>query len=235
MDQRSPLPGPTLAEKREKTIQLLIDSFASDRLAVEDFEARLDLAHRATDLSSLEKLTADLPAVARPQTPMMAAERPARPPAPRPAMALPEDIRERQFMVAILGGHDRKGPWTPARKTTVLTLMGGAELDFREARLGPGVTQIEIFAMMGGVEIIVPPGIAVDSAGFALMGGFGHGPGRTEAMPPDAPVLRVSGICVMGGVDIQVRHAGESAGDAKRRERDERRRLKRERRGRELP
>lgn len=234
MDQHSPLPGPTLAEKREKTIQLLIDSFASDRLAVEDYEARLDQAHRATDLSSLEKLTSDLPAVAGEQAPTPA-ERPSRPPAARPARALPEDVREHQFMVAILGGHERRGPWTPARKTTVLTLMGGAQLDFREARLGPGVTEVEIFAMMGGVHIIVPPDMPVESSGFALMGGFEHGPGRTEQTPADAPVLRISGIALMGGVDIQVRLPGESAGDARRRERDERRRLRRQRRGRELP
>jgi DUF1707 SHOCT-like domain len=233
MGQQSPVPGPTLAEKREKTIQLLIDSFASDRLAVEDYEARLDLAHRATDLSTLEKLISDLPAVAGPQAPAQAAPGPARLPARRPASALPEEIREHQFMVAILGGHERRGPWTPARKSTVLTLMGGAELDFREARLGPGVTEVEIFTMMGGVEIIVPPGIVVDSGGFALMGGFGHGPGRTEETPPDAPVLRITGIAIMGGVDIRVRLIGESAGDAKRRHRDERKRLRRHRR--ELP
>jgi len=234
MDQRSPLPGPTLAERREKTIQLLIDSFASDRLAVEDFEARLDQAHRATDLASLEKLTSDLPAVVPGETPAKSSDLPARTPASRPARALPEDVREHQFMVAIMGGHERKGPWTPAQKTTVLTLMGGAELDFREARLGPGVTEVDIFAMMGGVDIVVPPGIVVDSSGFALLGGFAHGPGRTEETPADAPVLRVSGIALMGGVDIQVRLQGESAGDAKRRQREERRQLRKSRR-RELP
>lgn len=233
MGQQSPVPGPTLAEKREKTIQLLIDSFASDRLAVEDYEARLDLAHRATDLSSLEKLVSDLPAVVTPQAPARSAPAPARPPAPRPPSALPEEIREHQFLVAIMGGHERRGPWTPARKSTVLTLMGGAELDFREARFGTGVTEVEIFAMMGGVEIIVPPGVVVDSGGFALMGGFGHGPGRTEATAPDAPVLRVTGIAIMGGVDIHVRLTGESASDAKRRQREERKHLRRQRR--ELP
>jgi DUF1707 SHOCT-like domain len=233
MDQQSPVPGPTLAEKREKTIQLLIDSFASDRLPVEDFEARLDLAHRAMDLSSLEKLTSDLPAVATPQPPAQAAPAPSRVPAPRPASALPEEIREHQFMVAIMGGHERRGPWTPARKCTVLTLMGGAELDYREARLGPGVTEVQIFAMMGGVEIIVPPGVVVESEGFAFMGGFGHGPGRTDTTPPDAPILRVTGVAIMGGVDIHTRLSGESAGDARRRLRDERKRLRRRRR--ELP
>lgn len=232
MSRQSPVPGPTLAEKREKTIQLLIDSFASDRLSVEDFEDRLDRAHRAPDAGSLESLTSDLPAVIEPKAPQAAAAgQPAQVPAAgiapqRPPSPAPADVRERQFMVAIMGGHNRRGPWTPARKTTVLAMMGGAELDFREARLGPGVTEIEVYALMGGVDIIVPPWVTVDSAGFALMGGFEHGAGRTDQTPADAPVLRVSGLAIMGGVDIQVRLPGETAREAKRRLRTERKLLK---------
>lgn len=222
MADKSPVPGPTLAEKREKTIQLLIDSFASDRLSVEDFESRLDGAHKASDLSELERLVSDLPAKAADNSRAPAVSR-----APAPARS--EDIPESQFLVSILGGTERKGSWTPARKTRVLAVMGGTHLDFREAHLPPGVTEVQIFAMMGGAEIIVPPEVRVDSSGIAILGGFGHGPGANEAASPDAPVIRVGGFTLMGGVDIQVRHRGESAREAKRRLRDERRRLRDER------
>jgi predicted membrane protein len=52
--------------------------------------------------------------------------------------------------------------------------MGGSELDFREAVMGPGVTELQIFAVCGGVEVVVPPGLNVESHGIAIMGGFEH-------------------------------------------------------------
>jgi predicted membrane protein len=63
--------------------------------------------------------------------------------------------------------------------------MGGAELDFREVDLPPGETEVFIICMMGGAEIIVPPDLAVDASGIAIMGGFEHAaPQRLRA---DAP------------------------------------------------
>jgi hypothetical protein len=222
MADKPPLPGPALAEKREMTIQLLIDSFASDRLSVEDFESRLDRAHKARDLPSLEDLVSDLPEKAEGQPITQAG-----PGLPSPAR--PEHIRESQFLVSIMGGTERKGSWTPARTTRVLAVMGGTELDFREAHLPPGVTEVQILALCGGAEIIVPPGVRVDSSGIAIMGGFGHGPGASADASPDAPVIRVGGFVLMGGVDIQVRHPGESARDARLRHRHERKQLREER------
>lgn len=225
MSSKSPLPGPTLAEKREKTIQLLIDSFASDRLSVEDFETRLDQAHRAADANTLDALIRDLPVPAA-ASPVPGPVRTTDSPYPQPVRARPDEVRERQILVAIMGGVDRKGPWVPAQKTIIIAFMGGAALDFREARLPPGVTEVEIFAMMGGVEILVPPNVVVDSSGIAIMGAFEDGPGRTAGLPADAPVIRIGGFVMMGGVEVTVRLPGETAGDAKRRLREERKRLR---------
>ena len=103
--------------------------------------------------------------------------------------------------------------------TTVIALMGGVELDLREARFAPGVTEINILAMMGGANIVIPPGVHLDMSGVAIMGGFTQ-KGHTEA-PGDgsAPILRIGGFCLMGGVEVSVRYPGEKASDAKRRER----------------
>ncbi len=221
MADRPPVPAPNLAEKREQTIQALIRSFAADQLAVEDFEGRLDRAHRARDAAALESLTADLTEPAAPATATAPVVH--RPPPP------PATVRERQVLAAVLGGVERKGAWTPARRTTTVAIMGGVHLDFREAALGPGVTEIDIFAMMGGTEIIVPPGLTIDSDGVAILGGWEHGPGQSPSADPDAPVLRITGLTLLGGVEIKVREVGESARDAHRRRKAERR-LRRHRR-----
>lgn len=93
--------------------------------------------------------------------------------------------------------------------------------------LPPGITQLRVYTVMGGVEIIVPPGLSVESHGVGILGGFDHAGDDAKGLDPSAPVLRVSGVAMMGGVDITVRRIGESARDARRRRRQERREKRR--------
>ncbi len=81
-------------------------------------------------------------------------------------------------------------------------------------------------AIMGGVEIIVPPGVAVDVEGFALMGGIDQVHERGASDDPDAPRICVKGFACMGGVDVTVRRTGETKRQAARRRRAERRALR---------
>jgi len=216
---------PPMDQSRKATIDLLCEHFAEDRLSVEEFERRLDAAHQAATSAELEALLEDLP-------------RPSAVPARRSgdlpgcgdsySLADPSRVKERELVIAVLGGTGRKGRWSPARNNFVISVMGGAELDFREAVLPPGVTEVRIYTVWGGVEIVVPPDLHVESRGFALMGGFEHAAEDAVAPGPGAPTLRITGFAVMGGVDISVRRPGETVRDARRRrriERKERRRL----------
>lgn len=214
MSQFSPgaTPAPVPLEQTRQTVILqLTHHFAADNLSVEALEERLDRAHNAATLDDLRALVSDLPAV-----------QPGAPPATAPrtyvAAAAGAHVTERQTIVGIMGGAERKGVWTPARQTAVIALMGGVELDFREARLPSGVTEVNVFAIMGGVEIMVPPGVHVDMNGFALMGGFGQCGYAPPPTDPNAPILRISGFALMGGVDVTVRYPGERARDARQRE-----------------
>jgi len=209
-----PLPVHVQAQ-REKTITALCEHFAQDRLTVEEFERRLDVATRALTVPELNTLLADLPADTSMATPSTGA-------LPAPA----HHVREHQTLVAIMGGVERRGRWQPAEKTYVICVMGGAMLDFREVRLPPGVTEVTLVCVMGGAEVIVPPGMNVDTGGFAIMGGFAHRHDSPPVSDPNAPVLSINGFALMGGVDLKVQRPGETNKDTKRREREERRRLR---------
>lgn len=213
--ERGSGPDLTLRERREHTVARLCEHFAQDDLTLEELERRIDVAQRATDPADLEQLLRDLqpkvPAV--PQQQAMPA---------RVSPAAPVQRKEQGMLIALMGGVERRGAWRPAADTFVLALMGGADLDFREVQLPPGVTEINVLAVMGGVDIVVPPDLAVEAAGIAIMGGFAHR--NPPATPhPDAPLLKINGFALMGGVDISVRRPGESAKDARQRERRERR------------
>jgi len=209
----------TLRDSRERAIARLSELFARDELELEEFERKLSSVHRAATESELQQLLSGLPAPREAtalESPTSTAIVPARQSA---ALAL---VEETQTLVALMGGIVRHGSWVPPRHLRIVAIMGGGELDFREAHMPPGITDVSIFALMGGVHIVVPPTLSVAVHGTGIMGGFEH----VARLPPDAdaerPVLRVHGVAFMGGVSVETRLVGESQRAARRRRRRER-------------
>lgn len=210
---------------RQATIDRLCERFAEDALSMEDFERRLDLAHRATDAKQFALLLADFaPSTAPPASRRGDAVAPSSTAGPdAPAHTVPaEMVPERQFVAGVLGASKRSGAWIAPRETYAFAMWGGVELDFREARFAAGVTEVTAFAMWGGVEIIVPPGVRVECNGAGIMGAFVQERVELSATAgrsgdPRAPVLRVNGVALMGGVNVSMRRIGETARDANRR------------------
>ena len=217
--ESSGLPAVPLQSRREATIAALCEHFSKDNLTIDEFERRLDLAHSVQTVPDLNNLLRDLPVLATPPATAAATSAGAQP-------QVATHARDQQHMIAIMGGVDKRGVWQPAAKTYCYNLMGGCSLDFREALLPPGETELTIIAVMGGAEIIVPPGLRVDCDAIAIMGGIDH-PAEGGPIDPHAPVLKINGFLLMGGVEITVRNPGESARDAKKRRREEKRLKKR--------
>jgi hypothetical protein len=61
---------------------------------------------------------------------------------------------------------------------------------------------------MGGLEVTVAPGVRLETDGFAFMGGFEDRVDDPGATARDAPVVRVTGIAIMGGVEARVLPVG---------------------------
>ena len=194
-----------LRDRREEVIAALTEHFSKDVLDLDEFDHRIDLAHRAVTVAELDALVTDLAPV--PTTAIVPKA---------PALALDRFPEQKRYL-CIMGGVDKKGRWTVPRKLRVVAFWGGAQLDFREADFAPGVTELRVTCVMGGCHIIVPPWLAVEIDGIAIMGGFdemerGHG-----APDPDRALLRVRGLCVMGGFSCETRLPGESGRQARKR------------------
>lgn len=217
MGDSVPLPDTTLREHRERTIALLCEHFAQDRLSIEELERRIDVAERTRDPGELAALLQDIAIAPPPAASVSLPDTARRAPAP-----YPEDRPANTAILAVMGGVERRGAWQPAARNYVVSLMGGVELDFREVTLPPGETEVFLVALMGGVDIVVPPDMPVDVSGIAIMGGFEHRD-APRSLAPDAPRLRIRGLALMGGVDVQVRQPGESAKEARKRLREEQR------------
>lgn len=222
----SELPVPLqLEDRKERAVRRLGTHFAEDHLSVEEFEDRVDRVYSAATPVEVESVFQGLPTLVESSVPERISG------TVLPARVRADEVPKHGFQVAIMSGVDRKGAWVPARRNTTIAIMGGAGLDLREARFGPGVTEIRVIAIMGGAEIIVPPGLAVQTRGFGIMGGF-EGVDHPSADPdPEAPVVIIKGLAIMGGVEVAVREPGETAREAKRRRRDERKARRLERSG----
>lgn len=80
-------------------------------------------------------------------------------------------------------------------------IMGGVELDLRNAKVAEGQeVVIDAFAWWGGVEIKVPAGWRITGDVLPLMGSFED---KTSSQGATGPVLIVRGVAVMGAIEVK--------------------------------
>ena len=193
---------------RERAAQTLGHAAGDGRLDVEELEERVQLAYGARTRGELELLLADVGG-------SVDADHAGEPaPAPR-ARVVPSAAAGTSWIVSVLGGNERTGRWRVAERCNVVNVMGGSELDLCDAELSDQVTQINVYTLMGGCEIVVPDGVDVQVSKFALMGGHEVRLG-SEAPAPGAPVIRIRLISVMGGGEV--RRGRKPVGRGKRRD-----------------
>jgi len=165
--------------ERERVAATLREHCATGRLTLEELSERLDETYRAQTGSELEAALRELP--------VEVAGRSRRSP--------------KRFTIAIFSGVDRKGRWRVPRRSFVLSLFGGSDLDLRQAELDSDVATIFVFDIFGGTDLYVPEGVDLDVGGFGIFGAVDeHG----RDVPPQhgAPLLRVRAFALFGGTDV---------------------------------
>jgi len=165
----------------------LCEHFSSGHIELDELEHRLAVVEHAESEAELAELVVDLPAL------------------PSTLPALVEPPAPRGWALAVLGGSSRKGVWRPPRKLNAVALMGGVELDFRDAQLAGGVTEVTAVAVMGGIDVIVPPGLPLTVSGLGIMGGVDQVEHDAGVRDPNLPRVHVRALAVMGGVAVKVR------------------------------
>jgi predicted membrane protein len=104
-------------------------------------------------------------------------------------------------LFSLLSSSKRRWGKSVFRGADTTAFMGGCELDLRDALMSTGeLAVIDVFVVMGGVSIFVPPHWTVSQEVVPLMGGVHD---KTHSVPSNpAQHLLVRGTVVMGGVEI---------------------------------
>ncbi|MDQ1038388.1 hypothetical protein QFZ75_004804 [Streptomyces sp. V3I8] len=188
---------------REQVCEVLRDALAEGRLDMAEFEERLEATYKARTYGELEPITRDLP------VPGVTAPGPAVSMVKGPGGSgdwagriVGDSDSSSQWGVAVMSGFERKGHWTVPRRFNSVVFWGGGVIDLREANFAAGEVVVNCVAVMGGTQVIVPPGVEVVVRGIGIMGGFDHG---QEGVPgePGAPRVVVTGFAFWGGVGIE--------------------------------
>ena len=102
---------------------------------------------------------------------------------------------------AFMGGNVRTIESQSLVGLEATAVMGGVEADLRGARARGNEVVVEVFAMWGGIELIVPEDWHVVSEVMPIMGGVEDKTRLTEG--GGATTLIVRGLVVMGGLEIK--------------------------------
>lgn len=102
--------------------------------------------------------------------------------------------------LAIWSGVQRRVSTPVFRHADLTAVMGGIELDLRQAGTGGGEAVIDVFVMWGGIEITVPPDWAVSNQIVPIMGGAED---KSTGTQTSQNRLILRGVAIMGGVEVK--------------------------------
>ncbi|NLC52225.1 MAG: cell wall-active antibiotics response protein [Firmicutes bacterium] len=121
--------------------------------------------------------------------------------------------------VAFMSGLElKKMPWSLKENDSFFAVMGGMELDLRQAKLPPGEAVLDLAAVMGGIEVTIPEGLPVTCEATAVLGGIdflneeiggliaarkfeANAPGDPNAVYPHS--LYIQSRAILGGITIR--------------------------------
>lgn len=186
---------------QDETMDLLTHHFANDRLTLAEFERRAAAVIAARSPAELQALVVDLPATSG-----------------TAALALDSSAAP-QRVFAFLSTQDRRGPLHLPRALALRCILGTIKMDLRDTRFAPGVTEIEVDAILGTIELLVPLGLRVEMHASAVLASCESDatafPAAVRGEPrslasdvagahdAEVPVLRIIGGAILSTVSVQ--------------------------------
>lgn len=118
--------------------------------------------------------------------------------------ALPEapgDADSTVHAFAMMAGLKRRNSSRDFRGGDANAIMGGVELDLRDAQIADGAAVVlDVFAFWGGIEVFVPSHWRIEGSVLPIMGALED---NTKVTGDTGPRLVVRGLAIMGAVEVK--------------------------------
>jgi len=184
--------------ERRRVVATLQAACVEGRLNLDEYGQRVEAALTARTRAQLEALLVDLPIETGTGEEMASASRPGGWMSP----AAGEAGRGGRVSntLAVLGSAQRSGFWRLAEESRVVAVLGSCKIDLRSARISAAVTTLEVAAVLGSIDVIVPAGVEVELEVHAVLASRDM---RMGAAPPSgAPVIRITGVVLLGSLNV---------------------------------
>jgi len=178
---------------RRAAVERLEKALAEGRITAEEFRQRTEAAYAATTTAALRPLLADLP--------------------DRPAPAEVVGRRAPANVVNVMGDVRLSASELPRRVGTVL---GNIRIDLRDLRSSDERVELDLWTVLGDIDVILPEGVDGELEGFAVLGNR-----RVELAPvprtPGTPRVVVRAHVVLGDLRLRSLAPGEPVSRWRRR------------------
>jgi len=114
--------------------------------------------------------------------------------------SLNEHAGEKQEYCAVFAGQDVSFAGQPFETESVSAVFGGVKCDLRNATFAQEAV-LNVSAIFGGVDILIPPTVKVVVHSTPLFGGVSDR--SSDCKEENAPTLYVNATCMFGGVEIK--------------------------------
>lgn len=181
-----------LDDRKNGAIEALTRRFSRSELPMEEYERLVGDIQKAADLKELAVIEDIVLGVE--------AE-----PAPAPPIEgfLPPD--QIQSSYAILSERRLYGPWLRKNAAAAVSFLGSHVIDMREVEFPSGRVVLDVFALLGSVEIIVPRGLSVRMEALPVAGEAKVGRNVETREREGGPLLVVSGSAILGSIVVKQR------------------------------
>ncbi|MFI6339785.1 DUF1707 domain-containing protein [Streptomyces sp. NPDC050535] len=182
---------------RDRITDILRDALAEGRLTAEEHSERVEGVLATKTVGELDQFVRDLPAAHGPRATSAYTIAPNRP----TAGAIP--LEPDDNVVAVFSAAVRKGRWRAGRRIHAYAVFGSVEIDLSEAIFEYPQVVIRAISVFGSVDIRVPENVSLRGGGAGVLGSFEV---RTlDSGEPEAPVVYVDGLAVLGSVEAKPR------------------------------
>jgi hypothetical protein len=108
--------------------------------------------------------------------------------------------------VAVFGGGDRIIASQQFKGGKITYIFGGSKLDFTQAKLAPGRSQLDMTMIFGGTKLIIPEGWDVKIEINSVFGGFSDKRVKSIVVTESDRTLVLTGVALFGGGEITNYH-----------------------------